>query len=52
MQNDMIMMHQRCNELHEFLEQHTFFDLKCCIREIRNNICAQLNNSYNSCNSW
>ena len=48
MQNDMIMMHQRCNalelcslategtqELHEILEQRE-------IGEIRNNICAQL----------
>ena len=45
MQNDMIMMHQRCDELHECLEQQ-------CIREIRNNICAQLKNSFNSFNSW
>ena len=41
MQNDMMMMHQRYGELHEFL-------LRQPIREIRNNICAQLKNSYHS----
>ena len=41
MQNDMIMIHQNNDELYELAGA-------AWIREIRNNICAQLKNSYNS----